>query len=42
MQIENPETSLTPPTPMSPGHDAQSSDGIASFSSGSSDNALGN
>ncbi|XP_031631585.1 ecdysone-induced protein 78C isoform X2 [Contarinia nasturtii] len=42
MQIENPETSLTPPTPSSPGHDAgsQSPEGIASLSSGSSDNAL--
>lgn len=41
MQIENPETSLTPPTPSSPGRDAQSPEGIASLSSGSSDNALG-
>lgn len=36
MQIENPET---PPTPSS--RDAQSPEGIASLSSGSSDNALG-
>lgn len=44
MQIENPETSLTPPTPSSPlGRDAgsQSPEGIASLSSGSSDNAFG-
>lgn len=41
MQIENSETSLTPPTPSSPGRDAQSPEGIASLSSGSSDNALG-
>lgn len=42
MQIDNRETSETPPTPSSPGHDAQSPEGIASLSSGSaSDNALG-
>lgn len=38
MQIENPET---PPTPPSPSRDAQSPEGIASLSSGSSDNTLG-
>lgn len=42
MQIDNRETSETPPTPSSPGPDAQSPEGIASLSSGSaSDNALG-
>lgn len=38
MQIENPET---PPTPPSPSRDAPSPEGIASLSSGSSDNTLG-
>lgn len=42
MQIDNRETSETPPTPSSPGRDTQSPEGIASLSSGSaSDNALG-
>lgn len=41
MQIENPESSLTPPTPVSPLREAQSPEALASISSGSSDNASG-
>lgn len=41
MQIENPESSLTPPTPVSPLREVQSPEALASISSGSSDNASG-
>lgn len=41
MQIENTESSLTPPTPASPLREAQSPEALASISSGSSDNASG-
>lgn len=43
MQIENADTSITPPTPASPVGEAQSPEGQASsFSSGSSDTVNGN
>lgn len=42
MQIDNRESPRTPPTPLSPGQEAHSPEGVASLSSGSaSDNALG-
>lgn len=41
MQIDNPESSLTPPTPISPLPEVHSPEALASISSGSSDNASG-
>lgn len=41
LQIEHSEESVTPPTPSTPIRETQSPEGIASLSSGSSDNALG-
>lgn len=41
LQIEHSEESVTPPTPSTLIRETQSPEGIASLSSGSSDNALG-